>query len=120
MTDAATIMVVDDDRAFCAALAGALRRRGMVTVIAHDHDEALSEADAWRPQRAVVDLRMPGRSGLELVASLREKLPDIQVVVLTGFECPQEFQHSVHACLTKPAETRTLISALVAACAARR
>ncbi len=44
-----TIMVVDDDRAFCGALAGALRRRGHQTVIAHDYDEALAEADAWKP-----------------------------------------------------------------------
>lgn len=115
MTDAATIMVVDDDRAFCAALAGALRRRGMVTVIAHDHDEALSEAEAWRPQRAVVDLRMPGRSGLELVASLREKLPDIQVVVLTGFgsiaTAVEAIKLGAVHYLTKPADVEDVLAA---------
>lgn len=78
-------MLVDDDRAFCTALAGALRRRGYQVVVAHGYDDALSEAEAWRPAQAVVDLRMPGRGGLEVVASLRERLPELRVVVLTGY-----------------------------------
>jgi two-component system response regulator RegA len=84
MTDT-TIMIVDDDRPFATALASALRRRGFQTVIAHDYDEALAEAEAWKPARAVIDLRMPGRNGLEVVASLRERWPTLRVVVLTGF-----------------------------------
>lgn len=80
-----TIMIVDDDRPFATALAGALRRRGFHTVVAHDYDEALAEAQAWQPDQAVVDLRMPGRNGLEVVASLRERWPALRVIVLTGF-----------------------------------
>ena len=38
-----TVLVIDDDKAFCAALAGALRRRGLKAIIAHSHDEALAE-----------------------------------------------------------------------------
>lgn len=84
MTDA-TIMIVDDDHMFATVLASALRRRGFQTVIAHDYDEALAEAEAWQPDQAVVDLRMPGRNGLEVVASLRERWPAMRVIVLTGF-----------------------------------
>lgn len=80
-----TLMIVDDDRAFCTALAGALRRRGYRVVVAHDYEEALAEAEAWRPAQAVVDLRMPGRGGLEVIATLRERLPELRIVVLTGF-----------------------------------
>ncbi|MCA9657403.1 MAG: response regulator [Myxococcales bacterium] len=83
--DQETVLVVDDDKAFCAALAGGLRRRGYAAVIAHTHDEALAEAQAWRPSRAVVDLRMPGKNGLEVVASLKRLSPDIAIVVLTGY-----------------------------------
>lgn len=85
MSAAPSVMVVDDDRDFCAALAAALRRRGHATVVAHDYAEALAEAKAWRPERAVIDLRMPGPNGLELVAALREALPELRMVVLTGF-----------------------------------
>jgi two-component system response regulator RegA len=80
-----TILIVDDDRPFATVLSSALRRRGFQSVIAHDYDEALAEAEAWRPDQAVVDLRMPGRNGLEVVASLRERWPQLRVVVLTGF-----------------------------------
>lgn len=79
------MMIVDDDRPFTTALASALRRRGFQTVVAHDYDGALAEAEAWRPDLAVIDLRMPGRNGLEVVASLRERWPALRVVVLTGF-----------------------------------
>lgn len=78
-------MIVDDDRAFCTALAGALRRRHYQVVVAHAYQEALAEAEAWRPELAVIDLRMPGRNGLEVVAGLRERLPELRMVVLTGF-----------------------------------
>lgn len=80
-----TIMIVDDDRAFCTALAGALHRRGYQVFVAHNHQEALAEAEAWQPALAIIDLRMPGPNGLRVVADLRERLPDLRVVVLTGF-----------------------------------
>ncbi len=87
MTDTGShrILIVDDDKVFCQALALALRRRGHQVLLAHDVDEGLSEANAFQPDRVVVDLRMPGGSGLDLVKALGEALPDALVVVLTGF-----------------------------------
>jgi two-component system response regulator RegA len=64
---AARILVVDDDKTFCQALSLALKRRGYQVLLAHDVEEGLREARAFLPDRVVVDLRMPGRSGLELV-----------------------------------------------------
>lgn len=78
-------LIVDDDVSFCSALAGALRRRGEKVVIAHDAAEALAEARAWRPKRATVDLRLQDESGIALVTALREILPQIEIVMLTGF-----------------------------------
>lgn len=78
-------LVVDDDAVFRERLARALRKRGCEVVTAADADEAI--ASAWResPERAVVDLRMPGRSGLELVKALKTIDPATQVLVLTGY-----------------------------------
>ena len=108
-----TIMIVDDDRAFAQALAGALRRRGFSTVIAQGYDEALSEAEAWAPARAVIDLRMPGRSGLEVVASLRARCPELRMVVLTGFgsiaTAVEAIKLGAVHYLTKPAEADEII-----------
>lgn len=78
-------LVVDDDAVFRERLARALRKRGCEVVTAADADAAI--AAAWResPERAVVDLRMPGRGGLELVKALKTIDPATQVLVLTGY-----------------------------------
>ena len=110
-----TVLVVDDDEAFCGALAGALRRRGFKAVIAHGHDEALEEAEAWHPERAVVDLRMPGRNGLEVVASLKRRFPAISIVVLTGYGSIATAVEAVKLgathYLTKPADVDDVMAA---------
>jgi len=79
------LLVVDDDRALRERLARALRDRGLEVRTAASFDEALTRARESCPARAVVDLRMPGRSGLELVRELREIAPAIEIVVLTGY-----------------------------------
>lgn len=79
------ILVVDDDRVLRERLARALGDRGFEVSAAADADGALAEAARAKPDRAVVDLRMPGRSGLDLVRDLREEFPDIEIVVLTGY-----------------------------------
>lgn len=114
---AETILVVDDDRAFCAALAGAMRRRGLKVMVAHDYDDAIAEADAWRPQLAVVDLRMPGRNGLEVIATLKTRLPDLRIVVLTGFgsiaTAVEAIKLGAVHYLTKPADADEIYAALL-------
>ena len=79
------ILVVDDDDIFRAQLVRALRRRGWQVAEANSHSAALAEATRRRPERAVVDLRMPGLSGLELLRDLLAGNPEIRVVMLTGY-----------------------------------
>ncbi len=82
---APTILLVDDDRILRERLGRAFRDRGMDVLIAGGFDEALTVVRRRRPDLAVVDLRMPGRSGLELVGALRQSDDTINVVVLTGY-----------------------------------
>lgn len=108
-------LVVDDDTAFCSTLAAALRRRGLSAVVAHGYEEALSEAAAWQPARAVVDLRMPGRGGLELVAALCREHPGISIVVLTGYgsiaTAVEAIKLGAVHYLTKPADVGDVLAA---------
>ncbi len=110
-----TTLVVDDDKAFCAALSAALRRRGHEVVVAHGYDEALSEAEAWAPTRAIVDLRMPGRGGLELVAALMKAWPTLRIVVLTGYgsiaTAVEAIKLGAVHYLTKPADVSEILAA---------
>lgn len=79
------LLVLDDDADLCEALARALARHGFEVRTAGDVEAAERLAVDFAPSHALVDLRLPGRSGLEAVVSLRARLPDIRIVVLTGF-----------------------------------
>jgi two-component system, response regulator RegA len=80
-----TLLLVDDNLAFRERLARSFRERGFEVLTAGNYEEAFEAAMLRKPQLAVVDLRMPGRSGLELVRDLKKQHPEIRVLVLTGF-----------------------------------
>lgn len=80
-----SILLIDDDSVFRERLARALSGRGFEVWTAGDGAEGLALARRESPERAVVDLRMEGLGGLEVVAGLREIDPHTQVVVLTGY-----------------------------------
>lgn len=109
------ILIVDDDKIFCDALSAALRRRGHQVLLAHDVEEGLAEVRAFLPDRVVVDLRMPGRSGLEIVEEIGQKFPDILVVVLTGYGSIATAVEAVKLgavqYLTKPVSADVLLAA---------
>lgn len=79
------LLLVDDDAVLRERLARAFRERGYEVRTAGGFDEALALARQESPEHAIVDLRMPGRSGLELVAALKELDPATRVLVLTGY-----------------------------------
>lgn len=82
---ARTLLVVDDDDVFRARLARAFVERGYDVHEARNGEDALARAQQDTPEFAVVDLRMPGCSGLEVVAGLHGLDPTTRVVVLTGY-----------------------------------
>lgn len=81
----ASILVVDDDELFRDRLARALRERGYEARTASGYQEAVASCNDDSPEYAVVDLRMPGRSGMDLVRELKHIDPATKVVVLTGY-----------------------------------
>jgi two-component system response regulator RegA len=108
-------LVVDDDLPFRTALAAALSRRGHAVRAAGSMVEALAACDAWTPDRAVIDLRMPGGGGMDLLRELRRRFADVSVVVLTGYGSIPSAIEAVKAgavnYLTKPAEPAEIESA---------
>jgi two-component system response regulator RegA len=79
------ILIVDDDEPFRLAMRTAFSRRGYDVSLAGNADEAQAVIRQTPPEYAVVDLRMPGPSGLEVVRALRALPAPAQVVVLTGY-----------------------------------
>ena len=80
-----SVLVVDDDDVLRSQLVRAFTRRGYAVTGAASTDEAIAVASNDSPEIAVVDLRMPGRSGLELVSELLAIDATTRVVVLTGY-----------------------------------
>lgn len=79
------LLIVDDDITFCQVLARAFTRRGFECSIAHDTEQGAILARQVKPAQAVIDLRMPGQSGLELIPGLLAINTNMRIVVLTGY-----------------------------------
>jgi two-component system response regulator RegA len=110
------ILLVDDDETFRERLARALRERGHSVVAAGDYVSAMDAARAALPAFAVVDLKMPGPSGLDLVRDLHAIGPEIRIVVLTGYgsiaSTVEAMHRGAHHYLSKPADADEIIAAL--------
>ncbi len=111
----ARLLLVDDDPVFCEVLATALAKRGFEVTVAHDAEKALHLADQHPPSFAVVDLQMPGPSGLEVVANLHQRRTGCKIVVLTGFSsittAVEAIKLGATYYLTKPADTDEILAA---------
>ena len=82
-----SVLVVDDNPTFLRILINFLREQnhnGLVVVAAAGGgEEALAKAQALQPRVVLLDLRMPGLSGLETIPRLRCTLPDVAIIALT-------------------------------------
>ena len=83
--DRSTLLLVDDDSTFREVLGRALERRGYAVTRAASVDAGLAKALEQAPEYAVVDLKMPGDSGLVLIEKLIELDPNTRIVMLTGY-----------------------------------
>jgi two-component system response regulator RegA len=115
MVDRPSILVVDDDAIFRERLARALGDRGFEAQTADGYESALALARVESPQFAVVDLRMPGRSGLELVRDLKAIDATTRIVVLTGYgsiaTAVDAIQLGATHYLPKPADVEDILAA---------
>ncbi|HTT09100.1 MAG TPA: response regulator transcription factor [Gammaproteobacteria bacterium] len=111
-----SLLVVDDDETFRQVLAGALTSRGYAAQSAGDAQTALSLARSAHFDDAVVDLRLPGASGLTLIEQLRRANPDMRIVVLTGYASIATAVEAIKLgavhYLTKPADADEIVAAL--------
>lgn len=115
MKDARTILIVDDDERFRTRLLRAFADRGFEAAGAGTHEGALAAARADSPELAVVDLRLPGRSGLDVVRDLKQLDPTTLVIVLTGYgsiaTAVQSVKLGATTYLTKPVDADQILAA---------
>lgn len=82
---AESILIVDDTFVLRDRLALAFEQRGFRVVTAGDYDSAVAAFTRQPTDLAVIDLRMPGRSGLDLLRTIKRIRPETRVVILSGF-----------------------------------
>lgn len=78
------VLLVDDERAFADALAFRLQTRGIAVSTAYRGEEALEQLAQPFLEVVLLDLNMPGLHGLDVLRRIKERRPDVEVILLTG------------------------------------
>jgi DNA-binding NtrC family response regulator len=110
------VLIVEDEPRMRELLSRAVTGWGFDTTTARSGEEAMRLAADEPPHIVLLDLDLPGISGLETFEKLREKQPDLQGIVLTGFGSLDAARQAIHLdvveFLTKPAPLGDLEHAL--------
>ena len=84
MKEAPTLLLVDDDDAFRLVMGGELERLGFTLLTAESGEEAIRQIERSQPEVILLDLQLPGISGLEVLKRAREISPESETIILTG------------------------------------
>ena len=110
------VLLVEDDDTFRAVLSRALSRRGYRVCEATSAEQAAEVAAAESPGYAIVDLKLPGDSGLFAVTALKARLPRIRILVLKGYASVATAVEAIKLgavhYLAKPADADQILDAL--------
>jgi two-component system, OmpR family, response regulator CpxR len=78
------VLLVDDEREFVQTLSERLLMRDMGSAVAYDGESALSMINEDEPEVMILDLKMPGIDGIEVLRRVKQSRPEIEVIILTG------------------------------------
>ncbi|MEY4001820.1 MAG: hypothetical protein RI968_938, partial [Pseudomonadota bacterium] len=100
------VWIVDDDASIRWVLEKALRKAEIDCRLFESANEAMRALQSETPQVLVSDIRMPGQSGLELLEQVKARLPELPVIIMTGFSdldsAVSAFQGGAFEYLSKP------------------
>ena len=113
MKEMARVLVVDDDRNLLTVLKGLLERQGIAVLTAADADAALTEIDRHEIDLIISDLKMPGKSGLDLLTLSRKRLPGTPLIMITAHgnieTAVASMKQGAYDFLTKPFDEQELV-----------
>ena len=114
----AVVLVVDDEASFAEALTVGLKREGFVVHVATDGSEALAMFDAIQPDVVLLDLMLPGISGLEVCRQIRSK-SSVPILMVTAKDAEIDavvgLEVGADDYITKPYRLRELVARIRAA-----
>mgnify|MGYP003587747574 CR=1 FL=1 len=124
MRDRSLIAIVDDDASICKALSRLVRSARMDAETFGSAREFLEQGESHEPDCAIVDVQMPGMTGLELSARLAAGKSRIPVIFITAYDAPEARDAAAAsgamAYLTKPVNDQVLLDAIDLALKARK
>ena len=113
------VMLVDDEEEFVLALSERLQTRRMTPVVAFNGEQALAMVENDEPEVMVLDLKMPGIDGMEVLRRVKRTHPSTEVIILTGHGTDAEEvlarELGAFAYLRKPVDIEVLTETMKAA-----
>lgn len=107
------VLLVDDEKDFAETLAMRLEARNLSVVTAFDGDEAISRIREEDVDVVILDMVMPGRTGIEVLREIKELRPLVEVILLTGHatvaSAIEGMTRGAFYYLMKPAEMKELL-----------
>ena len=113
------VLLVDDEKEFIQTLSERLRMREMNTAVAYGGEEALAMVSQEETDVMVLDLKMPGVDGYEVLEQMKAQRPQVEVIILTGHGSEEDRKRCLamgaFAYLQKPADIDRLTETMKAA-----
>jgi CheY-like chemotaxis protein/cytidylate kinase len=110
------ILLVDDEREFVHTLSERLQTRNLDAAVVYDGEEALSFVASDEPEVMVLDLKMPGIDGIEVLRRVKRDHPAVEVIILTGHGSKKEEEEAerlgAFAYLRKPVDIDLLTTTM--------
>ena len=110
------ILLVDDEEEFVKSLSERLQLRDFDANLAYDGEQAMQLVTDEVPDVMVLDLKMPGIDGMEVLRRVKKKFPKVQVIILTGHGSEKDEIEAkklgAFEYLQKPTDLDTLVSTL--------
>jgi len=110
------VLLVDDEREFVQTLSDRLQMRDVGSAVVYDGEQALSAIEEEEPEVMVLDLKMPGIDGVEVLRRVKTEHPNVEVIVLTGHGSAEveKLCMDLGACayLEKPVDVETLAATM--------
>jgi DNA-binding NtrC family response regulator len=116
MAGEVVVLVVDDDRRMVKTLCDILKVKGYVAESANTGEEALMKIRSKQPDCVLMDIRMPGISGVEAMEVIRTEAPDLPVIVMSAYPTDEQTREAkrlgAYSVLTKPVDLELVLSFL--------
>lgn len=114
MVDPPRILVIDDDKTIRLTIAALLQTEGYIVDVAETGKEAIAKSNANYYNLALIDIRLPDMMGTDLLLKLRETIPPMVKIIVTGYPALQNAIDAVNkganAYVLKPANPEKILN----------